>query len=115
MKQKSLPYLRLSPLESAVIQCLWSRNKMYVRDIYSCLRKERKVALTSIAVILDRLHKKGLVERTIETSRGGFRYLYAAAKDKKEFERTMVENMVNSLINRFGKTALSYFDERFSR
>ncbi len=115
MAQKPSNYLKLSPLEGAVIQCLWRAERMYVRDIYNCLKKERKVALTSIAVILDRLHKKGLVERKIESSRGGFRYLYSAAKDEKEFERTLVENTVNTLINRFGKTALSYFNERFSK
>jgi predicted transcriptional regulator len=115
MKQKSPSFVKLSPLENAVLQCLWHEHAMYVRDIYDCLKKDRKVALTSIAVILDRLHKKGLVERKIETSRGGFRYLYSASKDEKEFERTMVENAVNGLISKFGKTALSYFNERFSK
>jgi len=115
MKPKSPSFLRLSPLESAVLCCLWQKEKMYVRDLFDCLKKERKVALTSIAVILDRLHKKGLVTREVENSRGGFRYLYRASKNEKEFERTMVENAVNSLISKFGKTALSYFDERFSK
>jgi predicted transcriptional regulator len=115
MKQKNTPFLKLSPLEQDVLKCLWGEEKMYVREMYNCLKKDRKVALTSIAVILDRLHKKGLVERTIETSRGGFRYIYSAAKNQVEFERHMVESAVNGIINRFGKTALSYFNERFSK
>jgi len=115
MKQKSAPYLKLSPLEQEVLKCLWDKEKMYVREMYNCLKGKRKVALTSIAVILDRLHKKGLVERTVETSRGGFRYLYGAAKNQVEFEKHMVENAVNGLITRFGKSALSYFNERFAK
>ncbi len=115
MGKKNSPFLKLSPLEQEVLKCLWSEEKMYVRELYNCLKGKRKVALTSIAVILDRLHKKGLVERSIETSRGGFRYLYGAAKNKVEFERHMVENAVNGLINRFGKTAMSYFNERFAK
>ena len=115
MKQKSAPFLKLSPLEQEVLTCLWNKEKMYVRDLYNFLKGKRKVALTSIAVILDRLHKKGFVERSVETSRGGFRYIYSAAKDRAESERHMVESAVNGLINRFGKTALSYFDERFSK
>src|SRR3989338_5279695 len=106
MKSKSTSFLKLSPLEQEVLKCLWHKEKMYVRELYNCLKGKRKVALTSIAVILDRLHQKGLVGRTIETSRGGFRYIYSASKDKIEFERHIVENAVNSLINRFGKTAL---------
>jgi predicted transcriptional regulator len=115
MKQKNSPYMKLSPLEQDVLKCLWDKEKMYVREMYNCLKGKRKVALTSIAVILDRLHKKGLVERAVETSRGGFRYLYSASKDKVEFERHMVESAVNNIISRFGKTALSYFDERFAK
>jgi predicted transcriptional regulator len=115
MKQKNAPFLKLSPLEQDVLKCLWDREEMYVREMYNCLKGKRKVALTSIAVILDRLHQKGLVQRSVETSRGGFRYLYSAAKTQVEFERHMVENAVNGIINRFGKTALSYFNERFAK
>lgn len=108
-------FSKLSPLENDVISILWNNEAMYVRDLYEKLKGKRKVALTSIAVILDRLHKKGMVTREVETSRGGFRYLYSATKDKTEVERTLIENSVNDLINKFGKSALSYFDERFSK
>lgn len=106
---------KLSPLENDVIAILWNNDAMYVRDLYTKLKPKRKVALTSVAVILDRLHKKGMVTREVETSRGGFRYLYSATKNKTEVERTLIENSVNDLINKFGKNALSYFDERFSK
>ena len=106
---------KLSPLENDIISILWQSRKMYVRGIYDRLKGKRKVALTSIAVNLDRLHKKGLVSRKPEPSRGGFRYLYFPAKDRAEYEKSVVENAVNGLIDRFGKTAVSYFNERFSK
>lgn len=115
MKSQPKFFEKLSPLENDIIAILWHCEKMYVRDIYNRLKGKRKVALTSIAVNLDRLHKKGVVERKVEAGRGGFRYLYFPAKNQKEFERVVIDNVVNKLIDRFGKTAVSYFNERFSK
>ncbi|HLD97039.1 MAG TPA: BlaI/MecI/CopY family transcriptional regulator [Candidatus Nanoarchaeia archaeon] len=103
----------LSPLESDVLNELWPDGKLRVRDIYQKLRKQRKVALTSIAVILDRLFEKGVVNRQIETARGGLRYVYFPKQDKDQFEKSVVEQTVNKLIANFGDAAISYFNERF--
>lgn len=104
----------LSPLEADVLEMLWPGSRMRVREIYRLLRKsEKKVALTSVAVILDRLFEKGVVDRIIETARGGLRYVYFPKKDKRQFEESVVEETVNRLITRFGSIATSYFNERF--
>lgn len=105
----------LSPLEGDVLRILWPDKKMKVRMIYEKLKGKRKVALSSVAVILDRLHERNIVEREIETGRGGVRYIYFPKKNKEEFEAEIVESTVNSLINKFGQTAISYFNERFSK
>lgn len=105
----------LSPLEADVLKLLWPDRSMKVKQIYDQLKPKRKVALSSVAVILDRLHDKNVVERKIETARGGFRYIYTPKKDKKEFEKSVVDDVVNQLIEKFGSSAVSYFNERFSR
>lgn len=115
---------KLSPLESNVINILWGsaqstagmqeRNGCKVRDIHRSLKSRRqKVALTSVAVILDRLHDKGLVTRTAETGRGGIHYIYSAAKTREEFEKGAVATAVEGLVERFGPVAVNYFNERF--
>ncbi len=105
----------LSPLEVDTLKILWQGQRMRVRDIYEILKPKKKVALSSVAVILDRLHEKGIVDREIETGKGGLRYIYFPLKDKRQFERSIVENAVDRLIDRFGKVAVSYFNERFKR
>lgn len=105
----------LSPLENDVLKILWKKDSgMRARDIHSVLRKKRKVALTSVAVILDRLYQKGIVTRKIATGRGGEHYIYYA-KPRETVEKTIVERTVNGLIEKFGKNAVSYFNERFSK
>ncbi len=105
----------LSPLESDVISTLKNNNKYMVREIYNAIKKKRKVASSSVSVILDRLYEKGLVERKPQTCRGGMRFIYKIKKDKNTYERSIVQNTVNKLLERFGDNALTYFNERFSR
>ena len=101
----------LSPLEGDVLKILWPDKKLRVREIHEKLK--RKVALSSVAVICDRLHDKGIVSRKIETARGGVRYVYHPTQDKSSFEKSIVEKTVNKLIEAFGPNAVSYFNDRF--
>ncbi len=105
----------LSPLESDTLDLLWKKDQAKVKDLHNILKKDRKVALTSVAVILDRLHQKGIVTRTIESGRGGGHYIYSTKESKEEFEETIVDNTVNKLINTFGPTAVNYFNKRFKK
>lgn len=103
----------LSPLEGDVLSVLWPNRKLRVREIHQ--RLKRKVAVSSVAVILDRLHDKGVVGRSEETARGGVRYVYFPLQDRQSFEKSVVEKTVNKLIDAFGHSAVSYFNERFKR
>ncbi len=105
----------LSPLERDILKVIWPNKKMRVRAIYDKLKSRRKLALSSVAVLLDRLHERSVVGRQIENGRGGIRYIYYPKSDRKAFEKSIVETAVNKLIKHFGSTAVSYFDERFAR
>jgi predicted transcriptional regulator len=103
----------LGPLEKDILEILWNNKEGQVRGIFNSLKKRRKVAHTSVAVMLDRLHTKKLVTRKVEACKGGFRYTYYPASGKKEFQKQVLHNAVDSLIERFGDAATTYFNERF--
>ena len=105
----------LSPLECDVLDILWKCNNCRVQEIHKTLKNnKKKVALTSVAVILDRLHKKGIVTRKIEKGLGGGHYIYSVKESRKDFEESVVEQTVNKLMNTFGSVAANYFYKRFS-
>ena len=105
----------VSPLEADVLAILWKDNKeLHVRHIHNKVKK-KGIALTSVAVALDRLHKKKLVTRKMKSCRGGYKYIYSATKDKTSLERSIVEDSVERLIDNFGSVAVNYFNEKFSR
>ncbi|RMD58012.1 hypothetical protein D6825_02210 [Candidatus Woesearchaeota archaeon] len=103
----------LSPLERDVLNVLWPKKRLRVKEVHEKLACN--VALSSVAVILDRLHSRGIVKRDVEPGRGGVRYIYYPCKNKAEFEKSIVEKTVNKLIDAFGPVAISYFNERFRR
>lgn len=105
----------LSPLETDALLILWKLEKARTREIHRLVKRRKKVALTSVAVILDRLHQKGIVVRTIENGRGGSHYIYSPRFSKQEFEESIVDHTVNKLINNFGQVAANYFYKRFSK
>jgi len=105
----------LSPLEKDILNCFKDRKELRTKDAYELIRKKKKIAETSIAVILDRLYKKGLVRRTPETCRGGTRFVYGLNGKADDYEQHLIEKSVNTLIQRFGDRALSYFNERFAK
>lgn len=102
----------LSPLESSILNVLWSVKSAKVRDIH---KRVKGVALTSIAVSLDRLYKRGIVSRRIETGLGGAHYIYKPHSSKENFEKSVVGSIVDKLIENFGDSAITYFNERFSK
>jgi len=110
---KSKISTQLSPLEAVIMKRLWPDKKLHVRDIYSSIKKGRKVAVSSVAVMLDRLYERKIVGRKIEVGRGGLKYLYYPLQSREEFEKAVVKTYVNKLVSTFGPTAVSYFNERF--
>lgn len=104
----------LSPLEADVIGLMIPDKKYTTAQIYGLIKKKRKVAQSSTSVILDRLYKLGLVTRDTETARGGIRFIYCLQRNKEQFERKAVENVVNLMIKKFGTKSIAYFNESFN-
>lgn len=103
----------LSPLEADIIKAIAPNKRYRVKEIYALVKN--KASKSSISVILDRLYKKGLVRREVETAKGGIRFIYTLEQSKERFERNIVDNVVSVITKRFGSKALVYFNESLKR
>ena len=65
--------------------------------------------------MLDRLYEKRLVSRKTQQGRGGLYYLYSPKVTEEEFNKSVLEASVDSLVARFGPAAVNYFNERFAK
>lgn len=58
----------MGELEQAVMEILWaSAEPLSVRDVHEQLANDRDLAYTTVMTVLDRLAKKGLVLRRLES------------------------------------------------
>jgi predicted transcriptional regulator len=101
MKQKTL-----SLLENDVMNVVWRLEKCSVRDILPNLAN-KNYAYTTIATILNRLHKKGLVSKKLEKSS----YVYSARVTKESYTKNVAQSFLKKFIGSFGNVAVSSFAE----
>jgi len=97
----------LGDLEAVVMEATWQLGKGDVKTIHRRVNQEKKVAVTTIATILDRLYKKGLVKRKLLTSQS-LRYEYYPALTKTEFENAVVRDVFKGLLETFEETTIYY-------
>jgi predicted transcriptional regulator len=80
--------LALGRLESRLMEILWSRGESNVRDVVHEL--DRPLAYTTVMTTLDRLYKKGLLDRRMPDRA----FLYSARFSREEWERTRAESIL---------------------
>ena len=93
--------LALGKLEREVIEEIWKRGEANVRDVYVAFGG--RAAYTTLMTTLDRLYKKGLLERRKE----GRAFLYGPRVSREEFERGVAKDMIDGLLGHGGEPVLA--------
>jgi predicted transcriptional regulator len=102
----------LGPLEYDVLKTVWGMTQpVKVRGVYEQQRKAKKIAYTTVMTTMATLFEKGLLDRRIESGKGGLVYVYWSKMTKVEIEKTAVKIIIDSLIKNFGETVASYLVE----
>jgi len=78
----------LGPLELELMKILWSRGESNVRDVVC--RLDRSLAYTTVMTTLDRLYKKGFLERRMPDRA----FVYSPRFSREEWERQRAESVV---------------------
>ncbi len=84
----------LGHLELSVMEILWSRGRSNVRDVACSL--DRKLAYTTVMTTLDRLFKKGLLQR--EKSDRAYLYSPALSAITRVAARVRADAFVNDFL-----------------
>jgi len=81
-------HLALGPLEIQVMEVVWQHGESSVREVVD--RLENRLAYTTVMTTLDRLFKKGLLDRH-KSERA---FVYAARLSSHEWERQRAGHLV---------------------
>ena len=85
----------LTDLQLAVMRVLWERGEASVVEIWEALRPERGLAQTTVATLLSRLEKRGVVEHRAQARQ----FHYRATVSEPEVRRVMVRELTTRLFD----------------
>ncbi len=95
----------LGDLERTVMETLWQHGVCTASQVHHLVSQTHQVALTTIATTLERLCKKGLVERSGERRS----YRYRAMLSREQLERRIVGEALAHLAQHFPEALAVYF------
>ncbi|MDX1644731.1 MAG: BlaI/MecI/CopY family transcriptional regulator [Thermoanaerobaculia bacterium] len=84
---------QLGDLQLAIMRILWARGEASASEVHQALWEERGLAPTTIATMLVKMEKKGVVTHRAE----GRRYLYSPTVSEQEVTRSMVAQLAERL------------------
>jgi len=95
----------LGDLERRVMEALWSLGGAGMAEVHRLVSANHPVALTTVATTLERLCRKGLVERSGERRS----YQYRAVLSREQLERRIVGEALAHLAQQFPEALAAYF------
>lgn len=91
--------------EACIMEVLWGRQDVSVREILRAISEEEELAYTTVMTITDRLWKKGLLERR----KSGKTYLYTPKVSKESFVDSCLRKVLDCFMPDMNRAALSHF------
>ncbi len=88
---------QLTELQLAILRVLWDRGEATVQDIWEALHAERGLAQTTVATMLSRLERRGVVTRRAPPE--SRQYHYRAAVTEREVQHSMVGELTERLFD----------------
>jgi predicted transcriptional regulator len=86
---------QLTELQIGLLRVLWDRGEATVAEICDALRPSRALAPTTVATLLSRLERRGVVRhRTVSRQ-----FIYAAAVSEDEVRQSMVSELTEQLFD----------------
>ena len=83
----------LGDLQLAIMRVLWARGETTVADVHETLEPERGLALTTIATMLAKMEKKGVVDHRAD----GRKFIYRPLVSEELVQRSMVADLTSQL------------------
>ena len=87
--------IQLTDLQIAIMRVLWSKGEATAVQIWDALRPERGLAQTTIATMLSRLEKRGVIQHRTQSRQ----FVYYPTVTEPEVRRSMVGELTERLFD----------------
>lgn len=86
---------QLTDLQISLMRVLWERGQATVAEICDAVRAERGLALTTVATLLSRLEKRGIVSHETRARQ----FVYRAQVTEADIRHSMVHELTEQLFD----------------
>ena len=94
-------------LEARIMECMWSaKGPRTVRDVHGELAAERTLAYTTVMTVMDKLYRKGWLEREPV----GRAYAYQPRQSKERYTADLMNEALAASSDR-GATLVAFLDQ----
>ena len=97
----------LTEHELEIMQIVWQRPSVTVRDVYEELLKRRKIAYTTVMTMMGILEQKGFLKK----NQGEKAYVYRPSQPKSKVVGSMVNDFVSRVFDGSAKPLLVHLVE----
>jgi predicted transcriptional regulator len=101
----------LGGLQAEIMELIWAKHPVTVRDVAEQLGKTRSIAYTTVMTVMSRLAEKGLLRQ----QRDQKSYRYEPAMSRDEFLASVSRDIVRDLLRDFGQVVVSQFVSEVER
>jgi predicted transcriptional regulator len=101
---KGAPFIGIGSLEADVLAVVWEYKRVRVRDVYETLRKQRKIAYTTVMTVMNNLVKKHLLTQ----DRTNTAYVYTPAITETKVTQTILDSVIKRLFGGRRNVAVSH-------
>jgi predicted transcriptional regulator len=102
---------QLGRLETELMERAWAHGQISVRDLHQ--EMDRRLAYTTLMTTMDRLYKKGLLQRR----KDGKAYIYSPAMSEREYQESLTRHLFGMMLSdcRNSNAVLSRFVDAVSQ
>ncbi len=83
----------LTELQFAILEILWETGPASTQDVHAVLERVRPLALSTVATLLSRLERRGVLERW----KDGRQFMYRAVVSREDVRHSMVADLTETL------------------
>ena len=87
--------MRVGNVQMRILRELWQRGEATVADIHAALYRETGAALTTVATMLKKMERKGVVAHRVEDRR----HIYRTTVTEDAVKRSMVDDLMARLFD----------------
>ena len=95
---------RLSGLQLALMKVLWERGEASVSDVHAAVQGDRPLAPTTVATLLKRLEKRGLLAHRTE----GRQFVYRALVGADDVGKSLVGELARDMYDGKGAALFAH-------